>query len=801
MHRTSVVVIGAGQAGLAVSHLLGVAGIDHVVLERGRTAARWDSHTWKSLRLLTPNWLSRLPGHRYRGTDPAGFMAAAEVGDYLRSYAALSAAPVTEGVEVVSVRRCESTYRVVTTAGTWTAPSVVLATGWCDVPHVPDPASQLDSRIVALTPASYRDPEALPEGGVLVVGGAATGVQLADELAASGRRVVLAVGSHSRVPRTYRGLDICWWLDAMGTFARRLDEHSSPLAARREASLQLSGRPAGRDVDLAALQERGVGLVGRLTDVDGRRVRLAEDLAVTIGEADERLRRLLLRIDAFAERNGLAPEVNDAEPIRKAQVTGWLAELDLLHAGIRSVGHRLSAVLRLAACPCPRRPREHQAGVRDHRLARPARRRDAVADPAELFVPRRGSPRRRLGRLHHPCGPRCPAFERQQCGMSTRWDVVVVGGRAAGASTAMLLARAGLRVLCVERTRFGSDTLSTHALMRAGTLQLTKWGLLESVIAAGTPAVQRTLFHYGAESVSVSIRPAAGVDALYAPRRTLIDRLLVEAATSAGAAFQFGCSVVGLDQHQVAQATDVVIRDRDGSVRTERTGLVIGADGRQSSVAELVGAGNRFAGRSASAFVYGYFRELPVQGYEWFYGPGVSAGAIPTNDELTCVFVGAPPDRLTGLVEDGGPDIALGVLADECALGDRRRRATRVERPRYMRGIPGYLRRSSGPGWALVGDAGYWKDPLSTHGMTDAFRDAELLARAVVAAPDPGPAQRNALAEYESVRDALALPMLDVTERLASYDWEVTEVRQLLRKLASVMTDELELLATVSAVA
>ncbi len=288
MYRTSVVVIGAGQAGLAVSHLLSATGADHIVLERGRTASRWDSHAWQSLRLLTPNWMSRLPGHSYRGSDPDGFMPATEVASYLRSYAALSAAPVIEGAEALSVRRSDGGYRVASTAGTWTAASVVLATGWCDLPDVPGLASRLDSRIMQLTPATYRAPEPLLAGGVLVVGASASGVQLADELAASGRRVALAVGSHSRVPRTYRGLDICWWLDAMGIFARRLDEHPRPAAARREPSLQLSGRPGGLDVDLPALQARGVGLAGRLTDVDGRRVRLAEDLAVTTRQADER---------------------------------------------------------------------------------------------------------------------------------------------------------------------------------------------------------------------------------------------------------------------------------------------------------------------------------------------------------------------------------------------------------------------------------------------------------------------------------------------------------------------------------
>jgi putative flavoprotein involved in K+ transport len=337
MYRTSVAIIGAGQAGLAVSHLLSAAGVDHIVLEKGRTASRWDSHTWQSLRLLTPNWMSRLPDHSYHGPDPAGFMRATEVASYLRCYAALSAAPVIERAETLSIRQSGNGYRVATTAGTWTATSVVLATGWCDLPDVPDMASRLDSRISQLTPAAYPAPESLPAGGVLVVGASATGVQLADELAAAGRQVSLAVGSHSRLPRTYRGLDICWWLDAMGIFARTLDEHPRRAAAWREPSLQLSGRLDGRDVDLPALQARGVTLTGRLTDVDGRRVRLGEDLAVTTRAADERLRGLLRRIDEFAERAGTAAEAVHAQPIRPARVTGPFAEVDLVRAGIRVI--------------------------------------------------------------------------------------------------------------------------------------------------------------------------------------------------------------------------------------------------------------------------------------------------------------------------------------------------------------------------------------------------------------------------------------------------------------------------------
>jgi len=338
MNRATVVIIGAGQAGLATSHLLADAGVEHVVLERGRVAARWDGHAWRSLRLLTPNWLSRLPGHRYRGTDPNGYMRASEVADYLRSYAVRSGAPVRQGVEVLAVRGGgDGGYRVETTNGTWTAAAVVVATGWCDVSRRPAAASGLDGRIEQLTPATYRDPAALPDGGVLVVGASSSGVQIADELATAGRRVVLAVGSHSRVPRTYRGRDICWWLDAVGSLGRRIDEHPYPAAVRREPSLQLSGQRGGRDVDLPSLQEREVVLAGRLTGIDGRRVRLGPGLAAACDAADARLRRLLRRIDMLAGRLGIISDVDREPAHRAARTAGWLPELDLPRAGIRSV--------------------------------------------------------------------------------------------------------------------------------------------------------------------------------------------------------------------------------------------------------------------------------------------------------------------------------------------------------------------------------------------------------------------------------------------------------------------------------
>jgi flavin-dependent dehydrogenase len=381
--------------------------------------------------------------------------------------------------------------------------------------------------------------------------------------------------------------------------------------------------------------------------------------------------------------------------------------------------------------------------------------------------------------------------------MSAGWDVVVVGARVAGASVALLLARAGLRVLCVDRARYGSDTLSTHALMRAGTLQLRRWGLLDTVVAAGTPAVRRTVFHYGRDAVSVSIRPAAGVDALYAPRRTLLDSVIADAAIEAGAVVRFGTAVSGLLRDSDGRVTGVLTRARDGSVHAETAGLVIGADGRHSLVAEAVAAPMEVSGRAATAFVYGYWAGLAVDGYEWFYAPGFSAGAIPTNDGLTCVFAGTTAARAARLVDAGGTAHAFRRLAERSSIASVLGDGERVGGLRYARGLPGYLRRSWGNGWALLGDAGYWKDPLSTHGITDALRDAELLAQAVREAPRAGPSQLEALAGYQSARDQLARPMLSITERIASHEWDLAEVRRLLMTLASAMTDELELIGSI----
>jgi putative flavoprotein involved in K+ transport len=314
MRRTETVVIGGGQAGLAMSRCLTQGGIDHVVLERGRVAERWRSERWDSLRLLTPNWQSRLPGFRYQGPDPDGYMRMPEVAGLLERYARSFAAPVEEGTTVLAVETGGAGYRVTTNQGTWEAASVVIATGHCDTPVVPGIARQLPDDVVQVVPTRYRKPQQLPEGGVLVVGASATGVQLADEIHASGRPVTLAVSRHTRLPRVYRGRDILWWLDAMGVFDESVDDVFDIRASRHQPSLQLVGRPDRATLDLPALEGRGVRLVGRAAGAEGDRVFFADDLVAHTVAADSRLARLVQRIDIFAARTGLDPSWGPPEP-------------------------------------------------------------------------------------------------------------------------------------------------------------------------------------------------------------------------------------------------------------------------------------------------------------------------------------------------------------------------------------------------------------------------------------------------------------------------------------------------------
>ena len=370
--------------------------------------------------------------------------------------------------------------------------------------------------------------------------------------------------------------------------------------------------------------------------------------------------------------------------------------------------------------------------------------------------------------------------------ISRSYDAIVVGGRCAGASTAMLLARAGLQVLVLEAGRPGADTLSTHALMRGGVLQLHHWGVLESIISAGTPAITRTDFCYSDGATdSVAIRQEPGRPGLYAPRRTVLDGLLAQAAIAAGADFRFGTTVVDLLRTKQVERRIIGVRWRErasGAVRTAHAPIVIGADGRRSTVADLVGARYRRVGAAAGAIVLGYYSGLDQHTYQWFYAPGGSAGVVPTNDGLACVWAGAPAAAFAAR-NTGHEEFQRTLLAVN-APGLRLPDSTSHGPVRAYPGQAGFVRQAAGAGWALVGDAGYFKDPITAHGITDALRDAELLARAAVLMLD---GDRTALRHYDRVRDQLSAPVWDLTERIAGYRWDLAEIRDLLPALSRAM--------------
>ena len=266
--QTDVVIIGAGHAGLAFSHCLTEKSIDHVVLERGKIANSWRRERWDSLTLLTPNWQCKVPGMCYSGDDPDGYMAVPELIGFIDEYARLISAPVQTGTNVTSVRKSGERYRLKTNSGELTCRSVVLASGACNIPVVPTVAESLPGEIRSVTPHDYRAPDQLADGGVLVVGASATGLQLAEEIQAAGHPVVIACGEHVRVPRIYRGRDILWWLDRVGIADERYDEVDDISRARRLPSPQLVGTPEKMTLDLNTLTDRGARLLGRLMGIN-----------------------------------------------------------------------------------------------------------------------------------------------------------------------------------------------------------------------------------------------------------------------------------------------------------------------------------------------------------------------------------------------------------------------------------------------------------------------------------------------------------------------------------------------------
>jgi len=331
-------VIGAGHAGLAISRVLTENSLEHVVLERGEVANSWRRERWDSLRLLTPNWQSRLPGYPYRGNDPDGFMSMPEVIECISGFASAISAPVRPHTTVNCVSRVDGGYQVATDDGEICCRSVVLASGAANVPHVPKLREAVPPQIESFTAFDYGNTERLPRGGVLVVGASATGVQLADEIHRSGRPVTLSVGEHVRLPRTYRGQDVLWWMEHSGVWSQRYDELDDLERARGLPSPQLIGTPERATLDLNVLRAAGVEIVGRLATIRDGHALFSGGLRNQFALADLKMERLLDTFDEWARSTTLDVEVGPPErfePTRAPEAPRL--SLDLRSGEIRSI--------------------------------------------------------------------------------------------------------------------------------------------------------------------------------------------------------------------------------------------------------------------------------------------------------------------------------------------------------------------------------------------------------------------------------------------------------------------------------
>ncbi|MGQ7830149.1 flavin-containing monooxygenase [Altererythrobacter sp. Z27] len=329
-------IIGAGQAGLAMSQCLTAGGIEHVVLERGRIGERWRSERWPSLRLLTPGWMTRMPGGALAQKSD-GFLTSSDLVERLETYAATHEVPLQDGTEVLAVEPMGDRFRIVTSSGTWIARALVVATGACDRPRIPAWSLGLDHRIHRIAPSQYRGADQLPDGGVLVVGGSATGVQLAREAAASGRRTVLAAGRHVRTPRRYRGMDLFEWLDFVGFLNETRPQARSFRELMAQPSLQLVGGGANGDIDFATLAAEGVTIAGRALGASGATIGFASDLARECAAAERRRHTMLERIDAEIAQWALDVEPDPAAWEAPAALPEAPTQIDLVAEGISSV--------------------------------------------------------------------------------------------------------------------------------------------------------------------------------------------------------------------------------------------------------------------------------------------------------------------------------------------------------------------------------------------------------------------------------------------------------------------------------
>ncbi|MDX8451147.1 NAD(P)/FAD-dependent oxidoreductase [Mesorhizobium sp. VK9D] len=368
----------------------------------------------------------------------------------------------------------------------------------------------------------------------------------------------------------------------------------------------------------------------------------------------------------------------------------------------------------------------------------------------------------------------------------SHYDAVIVGARCAGASTAMLLARAGLSVLAIERKAYGSDALSTHALMRPAVLQLVRWGLFKPLIDAGTPLIETATFHYGASETTIPLYASADLPGLIAPRRTVLDRTIVDAARQEGAEFLHNTAVADIFADAHGRVRGVEIRGIGNVPLRVTADIVVGADGIGSLVAKCCGAQVLRQGRVSAAHVFAYAPAIPGASYHWYFQPGMAASFIPTNDGLACIVATVPTalfdDRFRANRDQARMDV-LAALSPE--LATQAARAAPDSRLQAFRGVPGYLRQAHGDGWVLVGDAGFFRDPITSHGISDALRDSESLTRAIL------DGSSAAFKAYQQERDAIAGPILDTTDAVAGFDWTLGSIEERHRRFSAVMKTEM----------
>jgi flavin-dependent dehydrogenase len=354
----------------------------------------------------------------------------------------------------------------------------------------------------------------------------------------------------------------------------------------------------------------------------------------------------------------------------------------------------------------------------------------------------------------------------------SRHDVVVVGGRVAGSAAAMLLARLGHDVVVLDQASFPSDTVSTHSIARSGVVQLHRWGLLDDVVDSGTPAIRQVTFNAGGKSITRTIKEKAGVDFLVAPRRYVLDSILATAAEHAGAEVRPGVTVTGLQRDGRGRVVGVDGRDRSGAMVELGARYVIGADGLRSRVAELVGAAINEAGPAGGATQYAYYAGGRWVGFEFFVAERSFAGVFPTHDGQACIWVCTPSADAKAVRRRTRSRVeAFGQLLERShpELAERLRHARRTSPVQGMLRQPNQLRQAFGPGWALVGDAGYYRDAITAYGISDAFRDAELLAIALDRALRGAAEEPTALAGYQQQRDQALREIFELTCRLAAY--------------------------------